>query len=218
MKKSNWWANFWDRLRAGFTPAKVFWILLGAAIASFGLYNIHRQVHITEGGVLGMMLLINHWLGIPSSKVTPVLDLACYFLAFRYFGARFIKISVVSTLGVSGFFFLWEQFPPMLPDLSRMPLLAAVLGGGFVGIGVGVIVRQGGSSGGDDALALAISRKTGWRLSKAYLVTDLTVLALSLSYIPVQQILFSVVTVTVSSWLIDFVRDAKIRKAAEEQE
>lgn len=218
MTKNNWRANFWDRLRAGFTLAKVFWILLGAAIASFGLYNIHRQVHITEGGVLGMMLLINHWLGIPSSKVTPVLDLACYLLAFRYLGARFIKISVVSTLGVSGFFFLWEQFPPMLPDLSQMPLLAALLGGCFVGIGVGLIVRQGGSSGGDDALALAISRKTGWRLSKSYLVTDLTVLALSLSYIPLRQILFSVVTVTVSSWLIDFVRDAKVRKTVEERE
>ena len=167
MTKNNWRANFWDRLRAGFTPAKVFWILLGAAIASFGLYNIHRQVHITEGGVLGMMLLINHWLGIPSSKVTPVLDLACYLLAFRYLGARFIKISVVSTLGVSGFFFLWEQFPPMLPDLSQMPLLAALLGGCVVGIGVGLIVRQGGSSGGDDALALAISRTTGWRVSES---------------------------------------------------
>lgn len=218
MEKHNQRADFWDRLRAGFTPTKVCWILLGAAIASFGLYNIHRQVHITEGGVLGLMLLVNHWLGIPSSKVTPVLDLACYLLAFRYLGMRFIKISIVSTLGVSGFFFLWEQFPPMLPDLSQMPLLAALLGGCFVGIGVGLIVRQGGSSGGDDALALAISRKTGWRLSKSYLVTDLTVLALSLSYIPLRQILFSVVTVTVSSWLIDFVRDARIRKAADERE
>lgn len=211
------WGNFWNRLRAGFTLSKVFWILLGAAVASFGLYNIHRQVHITEGGVLGMMLLINHWLGMPSSKITPVLDLACYLLAFRYLGVRFIKISIVSTLGVSGFFFLWERFPPMLPDLSQTPLLAAVLGGCFVGVGVGLIVRQGGSSGGDDALALAISRKTGWRLSVSYLVTDLTVLALSLSYIPLRQILFSVVTVTISSWLIDFIRGAKIKKAAEDQ-
>ena len=40
----------------------------------------------------------------------------------------------------------------MLPDLSAYPLAAALLGGMFVGIGVGIIVRQGGSSGGDDAL------------------------------------------------------------------
>ena len=105
MEKHNQRADFWDRLRAGFTPAKVCWILLGAAIASFGMYNIHRQVHITEGGVLGLMLLVNHWLGIPSSKVTPVLDLACYLLAFRYLGMRFIKISIVSTLRRFGILF-----------------------------------------------------------------------------------------------------------------
>lgn len=204
----------WSRLSAGLSARKVFWILVGAALTSFGLYNIHRQVNITEGGVLGMMLLINHWFGIPSSKVTPVLDIVCYVLAFRYLGARFIKISIVSTLSVSGFFFLWEQWPPVLPDLSGMPLVAALLGGCFVGIGVGLIVRQGGSSGGDDALALAISKVSGWRLSKSYLATDLTVLALSLSYIPLRQILFSVVTVTVSSWLIDFVQNAKLGKKA----
>lgn len=204
--------NGWHRLRAGITAGKLFWILLGAAITSFGLYNIHRQVNITEGGVLGMMLFVNHWFGIPSSQITPILDVACYALAFRYLGARFIKISVISTLSVSGFFWLWEQHPPVLPDLSEMPLAAALLGGCFVGIGVGLIVRQGGSSGGDDALALVISKASGWRLSKSYLATDLTVLALSLSYIPLRQIVYSVVTVTVSSWLIDLVQKATFGK------
>ena len=51
-------------------------------------------------------------------------------------------------------------------------------------VGVGIIVRQGGSSGGDDALALTISHLTHRRLSLAYLFTDLTVLTLSLTYIP----------------------------------
>ena len=94
----------------------------------------------------------------------------------------------------------------MLPDLSPYPLAAAVLGGIFVGIGVGLIVRQGGSSGGDDALALVISHKSRCRLSLAYLFTDLTVLGLSLSYIPVTRIVFSVITVTISSFLIDKVQ------------
>ena len=97
----------------------------------------------------------------------------------------------------------------MFPDLSPYPLLAAVLGGLFVGVGVGIIVRQGGSSGGDDALALTISRLTRWRLSFSYLFTDLTVLALSLSYIPLRRIAFSVLTVTISSFLIDRIQKAK---------
>jgi len=70
-------------------------------------------------------------------------------------------------------------------------------------VGVGLIIRQGGSSGGDDALALTIERLTKWSLSKAYLITDLTVLFLSLTYIPVTGILCSLITVTLSSKLIE---------------
>lgn len=199
------------RLLDGITFRRVGLIVLGAMIATFGIHNIHQQTGITEGGVIGLMLFVEHWLGISPAFITPVLDLTCYLLAFKYLGGRFIKISALSTLSVSLFYKLWEQFPPMLPNLSGHPLAAAVLGALFVGIGVGIIVRQGGSSGGDDALALTISRVSGWRLARCYLFTDLVVLMLSLSYIPVRRIAFSLVTVTLSSWIIDRVQGFTFR-------
>ena len=94
-----------------------------------------------------------------------------------------------------------------MADLSTHPLIAAVLGGIFVGIGVGLIVQQGGSSGGDDALALTISHISHWKLSRSYLFTDIVVLILSLTYIPVMHIVFSLITVTVSSHLIDWIKE-----------
>lgn len=198
-----------SRLTAGFTTRKILLILLGAMICTFGIHNIHQRTHITEGGMIGLMLLVERWLNISPAYITPVLDISCYLLACKFLGGRFIKISIVSTACVSGFYKIWELFPPMLPDLSAHPLTAAVLGGIFVGIGVGLIVRQGGSSGGDDALALTISHTLRWRLSRAYLFTDLTVLILSLSYIPLRRIVFSLITVTISSCLIDLVKDYK---------
>lgn len=201
-----------EKALEGLSWKKFLWIFLGAAICTFGIHNIHQQTGITEGGVIGAMLLLEHWLGISPAYITPVLDILCYVLAFRYLGGSFIRISVLSTLSVSLFYKVWEQFPHMLPDLSNHPLAAAVLGGLFVGIGVGLIVRQGGSSGGDDALALVISKVTRWRLSFAYLFTDLTVLALSLTYIPITRIAFSVVTVTLSSFLIDQVQNFQFRR------
>ena len=198
-----------SRLTAGFTTRKILLILLGAMICTFGIHNIHQRTHITEGGMIGLMLLVERWLNISPAYITPVLDISCYLLACKFLGGRFIKISIVSTACVSGFYKIWELFPPMLPDLSAHPLTAAVLGGMFVGIGVGLIVRQGGSSGGDDALALTISHTLRWRLSRAYLFTDLTVLILSLSYIPLRRIVFSLITVTISSCLIDLVKDYK---------
>ena len=57
-------------LTAGITRKKLAIILLGTAISSFGMYNIHQQTNITEGGVLGMILLLNHWFGISPSLLT----------------------------------------------------------------------------------------------------------------------------------------------------
>ncbi len=199
--------SIYKKIMDGLTLKKILLILFGAMICTFGIHSIHQRTKITEGGAIGLMLFIGHWLKISPAYITPVLDIACYLLAFKFLGGSFIKISIISTLSVSGFYKIWELFPPMLPDLSTHPLIAAVLGGIFVGIGVGLIVQQGGSSGGDDALALTISHISHWKLSRSYLFTDIVVLILSLTYIPVMHIVFSLITVTVSSHLIDWIKE-----------
>lgn len=209
---------FFAGLTEGFTLKKILWIVVGAAICSFGIHNIHQRTNITEGGIIGLMLLIEHWLEISPAYITPVLDIACYLAAYKFLGMEFIKISVVSTACISGFYKVWEAFPPMLPDFSEYPLLAAILGGIFVGVGVGLIIRQGGSSGGDDALALTLSHTLKWKLSRSYLFTDVVVLMLSFSYIPVKRIFFSLITVTISSNLIDVVKDYGSKKKSKTAE
>lgn len=201
--------TFWRKAMGGISVKTIFLLLLGSMICSFGIHNIHKRTNITEGGIIGLMLLIEHWLNISPAYITPLLDIACYALAFKFLGVNFIKLSAIATLFISGFYKIWELFPPMLPDLSTYPFIAAVLGGIFVGIGVGLIVRQGGSGGGDDALALTISHALRWKLSRSYLFTDVVVLVLSLTYIPVTKIIFSLITVTVSSHLIDWIREYK---------
>lgn len=189
-----------------FTVKRICCILLGTAICSFGIYNIHRQTGVTEGGVLGMIVLLNHWFAISPSILSVSLDILCYALAFKRLGVRFLIISGISSISLAIFFRIWESFPPMLPNFYDRPLIAALLGALFIGVGVGLVIRNGGSCSGDDALALFISNLTGWRISRAYLITDITVLALSLSYIPFKRILYSLITVTLSSYIIDLIQ------------
>ena len=177
-------------------------ILLGTAIVAFGLYNVHGQSGITEGGVLGATLLIQHWTGISPSVSEIVLDVICYALGFAFLGRRFLVDSLIATCAYAGCYALFERVGYVLPDMGHMPVLAAVVGAVFVGIGVGLIVRQEAAGCGDDALALVISNRTGWSVSRAYLITDMTVLTLSLSYIPVAKIACSLITVTLSSFII----------------
>lgn len=197
-------------LKKAFPPKTILAILIGTAISSFGLINIHRRVHITEGGVLGMILLLNYWFHVPTSILSPVLDAICYLAGYRYFGKVFLLRSAVATCSLAGFLRLWENMPYLLPDLTEHPLAAAVFGACFIGVGVGLIVRQGASSGGDDALAMMISSITHCRISRAYLVTDITVLLLSLSYIPFQRIAYSLITVTISSLILEKVQTVRL--------
>ena len=186
-------------------------IVLGACILSFGLYNIHERTGVTEGGVLGMTLLLQHWFGLSPAIASPVMDIACYLLAWHFLGNAFAKYAVAASLAFAASHALWEQFPPLLPDLSAFPMAAAILGALFMGLGVGLVVRIGGACGGDDALALTIAHVSRWPISRCYLFTDLAVLLLSLTYIPFARIVYSLVTVTISSVVIGRVQRLGVR-------
>lgn len=191
------------------------WILLGAFILAFGMYNIHSRTMITEGGIWGIELLIDHWFGISPAFTAPFLDGACYLMGVVFLGKEFILKSIVGTLSYSFFYAILELFPPMLPDLNSVPLAAAIVGAIFVGVGAGLVVRQGGACAGDDALALSLSNKLHCKISTAYLSTDITVLLLTLTYIPFSEIFYSLITVLLSGWIIERVQNFKIGKNKE---
>lgn len=177
-------------------------IIAGSAILAFGLYHVHSHSGVTEGGVLGATLLLQYWFGVSPSVSGLVMDLCCYGLGWKLLGRGFLLRSLGASVSFSLFFRLFEQFDPLWPQLSEMPLIAAVAGALFVGVGVGLCVRAGGAAGGDDALAMSIARLTGAPIERAYLLTDAVVLLLSLSYIPVGRILYSALTVVISGQLI----------------
>ncbi len=187
----------------------LLYILVGAFILAFGMYNIHSRTIITEGGIWGIELLLFNWFNLSPAVTAPFLDGACYLMGVVFLGKEFIIKSFVGTMGYAAFYAVLEQFPPVLPDLDSFPLAAAIAGAVFVGIGAGIVVRQGGACAGDDALALVISKKLKIKISQAYLFTDMTVLLLSLTYIPFRQIAYSLVTVLLSGWIIEKIQNWK---------
>lgn len=185
-------------------------ILLGSAIMAFGLYNIHAISQVTEGGVLGMELLLRHWFGISPAVSEVVISGLCYAFGYKVLGKRFIAYSAVAAGGFSLAYLICEQFPPVYPAIAEMPLAAALAGAVFIGVGAGLCVRCGGAPGGDDALAMTLAEKTGIRIQWIYLISDLTVLGLSLTYVPWQRLLYSLLTVVLSGQILGYVVRAKI--------
>ena len=179
---------------------------LGSAILAFGLYQVHAHAGVTEGGILGLELLFDHWFDLSPAISSVVMNAVCYIIGFAILGREFIGYSVIATLSYSAVYAVCERFPPLWPGLAQAPLPAAVLGALFVGIGVGISVRAGGAPGGDDALAMGLSKVTKAPIERIYLIGDLSVLLLSLTYIPLRKIVFSLLTVLLSGRIIGFVQ------------
>lgn len=188
------------------TPKSVFLSLVGSAILAFGLYHIHSFSGVTEGGQLGLSLLLNHWFRISPALTTAVVNTICYWIGWKTLGKPFIAHSAVATAGFSVTYWICQQFPPLFPNLAEYPLAAALLGALFVGFGCGLCVRMGGAVCGDDGLVMSISQKWRIKIEYVYFFFDFLILALSLSYIPVRKILYSLLTVILSSKLIGLVQ------------
>lgn len=182
---------------------------LSAGFLAFGMYNIHAVANITEGGVLGAVLLFQHWFGLSPAVSNLILNSLCYLFGWKTFGKTFVAYSAMASLGYSAVYFLCEQFPPLYPQIASMPLTASLVGSVFVGVGSGVCVRVGGATSGDDALAMSLSKVTRIPIQWIYLASDLAVLALSLSYIPLRRIAYSLLTVILSGQIIGLLQRKK---------
>lgn len=184
----------------------ILFSLLGSGILAFGIYHVHAISGVTEGGTLGLTLLLEHWLGLSPAWTSLILNGACYWLGIRTLGRQFLLCSILSAGGFSASYALLERFPRLWPELSQMPLLAAILGALFVGFGIGLCVRAGGAPTGDDALAMSLSTRLRIPIERVYLVTDMTVLVLSLSYLSPARIACSLLTVVLSGRIIGIVQ------------
>lgn len=196
-------------------PKNCLSIVFGSAILAFGLYNVHSISGVTEGGVLGLTLLLEHWFDISPSVSGLILNGVCYLLGFKLLGREFIAYSIIAGGGFSLFYAIFERFPPVYPQIADMPLLAAIVGSLFVGVGVGLCVRANSAPTGDDSLALSLSHLFRIGIQWVYLISDLIVLLLSLSYIPLGRIAYSLLTVILSGQLIGFIQRAGMRKQAQ---
>ena len=179
-----------------------FIAFLASGFQAFGMYNIHALSGVTEGGIFGLILLLDHWFGFSPAVTSFVLNILCYGLGWKVLGKSFIGYSIVASCGYSVTYAICECFPPFCPQIANFPLLASILGALFIGIGAGFVVRIGGATSGDDALAMSLRSLTGLGVEKIYLISDLTVLVLSLSYIPLQRIAYSLLTVILSGQII----------------
>ncbi|WP_286311286.1 YitT family protein [Romboutsia ilealis] len=187
------------------TLKSILLIMIGATILSFGSYNFNYQNNVTEGGVLGLLLLMQHVFNISPSITSVIIDFSLFAIGTKFFGKRFLLYSVLSTITFSTTYKIWESVGFLIPSFTNNMLIASILAGIGVGVGVGLVVRGGGASGGDDVIALLGNKLLKLKVNHVYLATDAIVLLMSLVYLDIKQIFFSIIAVTISGKIISII-------------
>ena len=187
------------------TIKSIILIIIGATILSFGSYNFNYQNNVTEGGVLGLLLLIQHVFNISPSITSVVIDFSLFTIGSKFFGKKFLLYSILSTITFSSTYKIWEKIGFLVPSFANNMLIASMLAGIGVGIGVGLVVRGGGASGGDDVIALLGNKLFKLKVNHVYLATDAIVLLMSLVYLDIKQVFFSIIAVTISGKIISII-------------
>lgn len=186
-------------------------IVTGSAIYAFGLLYFIIPNELMEGGVTGITVLLNYAFNVSPSISTLALNIPLFLIGMKILGKR---QSIFTGLGiVSLTLFLW-LFELLINRGIIVPfrtehdyILVSLYAGVTLGGGLGIVFRFGGTTGGSDIIARIINRKFGFSMGRIIFSLDILIIGLSLFFIPLERILYTLVAVFIASKVIDFIQE-----------
>jgi uncharacterized membrane-anchored protein YitT (DUF2179 family) len=195
-------------------------ILLGSFILATSLYHFYFQNNLAEGGFIGIALLIKHLFNISPSISTLALDLPVIFVGSYFLGKKLIFNTFIGATSFSLFYSLIEKTSPITLNFGDHLWIPAICGGVTVGIGLGLILRFGGATGGDDIITLVLSKKSNFSIGKVYFIFDAIILLFSLCYLSWNEVGYTILSVAICAKITELVygRNIKPKKVAVPQQ
>lgn len=179
-------------------------IAAGAAIMGFGINCFNIANNLAEGGVAGIAILLKLAFDWNPGLTLLLINLPLFVLGWFTLGRRSLVLTGWGTICLAFFLWLFDAFRFPLDDL----LLAALFAGVALGLGLGIVFRFGGTTGGVDIVARICHKYLGWKVGRTMFFADVAVIGLSLTYLELPQAMYTGVVVFVGTRLIDTVQDA----------
>lgn len=185
----------------------ILFILAGSAIMAFGLVHFNMQNQLAEGGFTGITLLIYNLTGLSPSISNILLNLPLFLIGYKLLGKKTFIYTIIGTVGLSIFIAIFEKYQLHIP-LKNDLMLAALFAGVFIGVGLGIIFRYGGTTGGVDIIARLVFKYKGYSMGKTMFIFDFCVITLSLAtYLNYKEAMYTLVLVFIGSRVIDFIQE-----------
>jgi len=149
-------------------------VLLGSSIAAVGLQFFLLPNHLVDGGVTGLSIMAAKLSGLPVGVYLALFNIPFVILGYKKFGKEFAALSTIGIIMLASLTMVHIE-----NGVTDIPILAAVFGGIFVGVGVGLVVRYGGIIDGSDTIAVLIDQETPFSLSEAIMAINGIIIALA---------------------------------------
>lgn len=177
-------------------------IVLGNFILSLGVMMFISPMDFVSGGATGLGLLFEKMFGLKLSIGVGILNVIMFVIGFFVLGKRFAATTLLSTFLYPGFLAIMEGIPA-LATLNTDPIIAAVFGGACIGVGVGLVIRMGSSTGGMDIPPIILQKYTGIAVAISMNAMDLIIMCTQMPYSSPQKIMYSLMMLVVTTVVMD---------------
>ena len=160
--------------------------------------NINIENHLAEGGFTGITLLLYFLFKFDPSYSNLILNIPIFFIGWKLLGRTTFIYTLIGTFSVSLFLWIFQRYEVLNlhVNLQNDMTLAALFAGAFIGIGLGIIFKYGGTTGGVDIIARLAHKYVGWSMGKTMFMFDAIVIIVSiLTYLSYREGMYTLVAV-----------------------
>ncbi len=180
-------------------------IVVGSFIFACGLNYFIVANGLAEGGFTGLALIIHYLTGWPVGIVILALNIPLLILGVTRWGKVFLLKTILGVLISSIAVDLTSSLALKAPEVDLF--LAALYGGVLTGVGIGLVLRSGATTGGVDIIARFFYEQKGISIGKIYFILDLLIMIIAAWLFGLEVALYTLVTVFVFSQVVDRILD-----------
>lgn len=180
---------------------KYTFLLTGAFLASIGLEIFLIPNHIIDGGIVGISILASYLTTWPLGLFIIILNIPFLALGYKHIGKTFVISTIFSVFCLA----IFVTFLHPLPGLTNDLFLASIFGGVILGIGVGLIIRHGGSLDGTEVVAIILDRKTSFSVGEIIMFFNVFILGSAGIVFGWDKAMYSLFTYFIAFKVIDII-------------
>lgn len=159
--------------RSQHLAARILFMILGATLASIGLEIFLIPNNIIDGGVVGISIMASYFTKLPLGLFTFILNTPFFIIGYKQIGKTFTISTLFSVICLS----IGVSILHPIPGLTQDVLLAAVFGGIILGVGVGLIIRNGGSLDGTEIVAIILDKRSSFSIGEIVMFFNIFILS-----------------------------------------